>query len=138
VIWVTRRTSRAVYKQIIEEGLLRKSKLEAYKHLYHYGPCTSGEIAKALGRNRNNVARTMSLLRDGESVGEADDMVPCPVTGRPVILWDVTGSLPKKTEKRISKKDQELAALREQYAELEEENVYLYKRIAELEAARGE
>ena len=111
--------------------------LEAYCHLYHHGPCTAGEVAKALERNRNNMARSLSLLRDKKSARECGTKI-CSVTGRDVILWDVTDSLPVEVEKKAPTTTEMLAALREQIEELEEENMYLYKRVEGLEARLGE
>jgi hypothetical protein len=112
-----RQTSIEVYRQMEREGLLSERRWEAYKILYEYGPMTSNEIfekARLHGNPnyRHNTNARMTELRDlgvAVEVGTRE----CSVTGRTVILWDVTDQLPSRPEKREatpSKKDRRAAA----------------------------
>jgi hypothetical protein len=104
-----RRTSADVYRQIREEGLLSEMRFTVYDALFIHGPATAGEISKGLiqvgvpsGGGRagpGNVSARLVELRDlgtAEELGEKE----CSVTGRNVILWDVTDQLPSGKVKK--------------------------------------
>lgn len=99
-----RRTSAAVYRQIEAEGLLSRMRWEVYRVLYAIGPATAGEVARRLmaagvgsGGGRagpgNVSARMVELIQLGV-VEEIDERV-CTVTGRNVLVYDVTDNLPR-------------------------------------------
>lgn len=107
----TRQTSIEVYRQIEAEGLLSRMRLEVYSALFRIGPATAAEIARELlkggasphggrGGPGNVGARLVELCELGvaQEVGER----VCQVTGRNVLLWDVTNNLPSG---RVEKKD---------------------------------
>jgi hypothetical protein len=135
-----RETSAEALRQIEEEGLLRKVSLAIYKGLYDHGPCTGGELARDMKREHAKlrlqtpdwltpraVRARLGELRDRGAVRELEPR-ECGVTGRRVIVWDVSGKIPgPKPKKRLSKKDKRIQ-------ELEEENARLRARIRELDA----
>lgn len=101
-----RRTSIETYRQIEAEGLLSKMRFEAYELLFNYGPLTANQLmqqAKLLNpakshQSLESIGRRLSELRDVGVIYEVKE-INCPVTGRPVILWDVTEKLPLKWDK---------------------------------------
>lgn len=96
-----RQTSIDVYHQIEAEGLLSKLRLEVYKALFKSGPCTALELYsrafKGTHRDHSITPRFSELEASGviRSVGETK----CKISGRTVILWDVTSKLPEKIKK---------------------------------------
>jgi len=107
-----RDTSKEVYKQIKDNGLLAKRRLEVYEIIYKYGSMTGAEVSNmhkiqfgTVGstvsetvRNRITELRNMGVVRE---LGTTE----CPITHNTVILWDVTSNLPKNLPKRLSKKE---------------------------------
>jgi hypothetical protein len=119
---MTRSTSIAVYRQIESEGLLSPVRWDVYKTLFHHGPLTQMEtcrLIKGIRQDRTYMPRFAELIRMGvlQEIGEKQ----CSITGRIVILWDVTNQLPRKltkivrkTRKQIEKElDTAVAALKE-------------------------
>lgn len=109
---IVRSTSAEAYYQIKEEGLLSKRRWEVYDALFTCGPSTQMECYKSLKTNTPRdsfTPRFTELKRLGvvKELGERE----CSVTGRNVLVWDITGRLPtgnattKKT--RESRKDLE-------------------------------
>lgn len=108
-----RQTSIDIYHQIQNDGLLSKRRWQVYDILYQHGPLTGGEVASYMKsihgvrgfsesvRNRLTELREMGAARE---VGETS----CPVTGNQVILWDVTGDLPRQIDKSVSPTKTEL------------------------------
>ncbi len=101
-----RQTSIDAYRQIEAEGLLAKQQFRVYEILFHHGPLTYSEVilhAKNLASfvSSSGYQACLCHLRDSGAIREVDT-VKCPVTGRNVILWDVTPDLPvsKKTLSR--------------------------------------
>ena len=94
---MTRNTSKAAYASIVQNQMLPKMQLEAYKALYRHGPAT----ARELDRYMQGAAGTSFWKRLGELVyvwGVAEEVRTrrCAVSGKTVIEYDVTDDLPKK------------------------------------------
>lgn len=99
-----RQTSIDTYKQIKDEGLLSRRRMQVYEVLFKHGPLTGGQVAakvKALyGQwgHSETIRNRITELRDLGTVSEIKT-VACPITGRNSILWDVTKNLPKQLPK---------------------------------------
>lgn len=94
---MTRRTSIEVYQKIKSEGLLSALRFTVYECLFNYGPLSQMETCKYIGskhQDRSIMPRFAELEKIGaiESIGEKK----CSVTGRNVLIWDVTDRIPKK------------------------------------------
>lgn len=111
----TRRTSSTVYRQIREEGLLSKRRLEVYDVLYKKGPMTARQVIKHLNlrktpgdrgsyNSRFSELRNMGAIKE---IGEGE----CPESGRYVIFWDVTSKLPVKLNNTPKKRCKECGAV---------------------------
>jgi hypothetical protein len=96
-----RRTSEAVFQQIIEEGLLSTQRFAVYQLLYNRGPLTGREVNAALGIVSGH--KRLSELQRRGVVEEAEER-ECTVTRRTVIAWDVTDALPTDPPKRADRK----------------------------------
>jgi hypothetical protein len=92
-----RQTSIATYYAIREDGLLSRMRWLVYDCLYQHGPLTAQETFKQLGLESNQSGRFTEMRELGVilEVGERQ----CAVTGRNVILWDVTAALPSSAER---------------------------------------
>jgi len=110
-----RKTSLRAYNEITLNGSLTRRRMEVYKLLYEYGPLTSGELFSImtglnLGQNAiKNADRRLPELRDMGVAAEVGEKV-CELSGKKVILWDVTDGLPnplpkKKTKTEIAVED---------------------------------
>lgn len=89
---IVRTTSREVYKKLIEEGLLPPMRAKVYENLFHHGPMTRNEIAANIDMVPNDCSTRLRELRDARRVREVGEDI-CRVTGRMVILYDVTDEL---------------------------------------------
>jgi hypothetical protein len=100
-----RRTSIEAYQAILSEGLLSRLRWFVYDLLYHHGPMTGNQLIDRVKTRKNTGAfnTRLSELRDLGVVYEVGE-VKDPITGRQVILWDVTEKLPKKVEKPKKRK----------------------------------
>jgi hypothetical protein len=107
---MTRKTSIETFRQIEEEGMLSSRRLQVYSTLFKIGPATAAEISEAdrgsftnPAKGDNSHARLSELKKMGcvEEVGER----VCSITGRNVLVFDVTSDLPQKFEKEPSKLD---------------------------------
>lgn len=103
-----RTTSIRAYEEIRESGLLGKRQKHAYRVLFHKGPLTGQELSREMGIpgqwKRCNELKLRGLAREvGEKI--------CSVTGRNVLLWDVTSNMPKKAKKKrgLAKIDEQIA-----------------------------
>lgn len=100
-----RQTSIDAYHEIKESGLLSKRRMEVYDWLFHNGPATGNEVFQGMVNNKMitnaNITTRLGELRD-MGVAYEVGVVKCPVTGKSVIQWDVTGSLPNKVEKKAT------------------------------------
>lgn len=104
---VPRKTSIQAYQQIKNSGLLAKRRLEVYSWLFDHGPATASEIENGMKRRHAN--KRLSELRDQGVVEEVGQKI-CMVSGYEVILWDVTGLLPKPFKKSSQTKSSRLEA----------------------------
>ncbi len=98
-----REISVEAFRQIIDEGLLSRRRMEIYTALFFHGPCAASELVRHIpgGRSnptQSNVHARLGELRDLGVVRELDP-VRCPSTGRMVIAWQTTGALPSKRSK---------------------------------------
>lgn len=94
-----RETSLEAYRAIQDNEWVSKKRREVYNVLYHHGPLTGAQISQRSGRSSvsETVRNRLTELRNMGVVKEVD-VVPCPITGRNVILWDVTKNMPTKLE----------------------------------------
>jgi hypothetical protein len=96
---MTRNTSIEVYHQIESEGLLSKLRFLVYDIIFKKGPLTIAEASSFASKidSRSISPRFAELQKRGviTTIGRKF----CSVTGREVILWDVTNNLPIKLEK---------------------------------------
>jgi hypothetical protein len=90
-----RETSVEAYQYLVESGNLAKQHAEAYDILYRFGPMTTNELYQhtrsyehSIDFRHNQNARMSELHRQGliQKIGTR----PCKITGRRVLLWDVT------------------------------------------------
>jgi len=97
---MARQTSVEAYRAVRDCGWIAKTQKQIYEVVYESGPMTSGECfwemhggkpqrAISQSRARFTELREMGLLAE---VGKRE----CAVTGRRVILWDVTTKAPVK------------------------------------------
>lgn len=91
-----RETSLKAYRAILNSGLLSKMRMVVYKWLYHHGPATAGVVESEMGSK--DAHKRLSELRDRGVVKELG-ATNCPISGKEVILWDVTSKLPRKLKK---------------------------------------
>lgn len=93
-----RKTSIDTYHAIKNEGLLEGLLWITWEALYLHGPATQNETCRIIAnpqiQDRSIMPRFAQLKKLGviEEVGSR----PCTVTGREVIVWDVTNNLPRK------------------------------------------
>lgn len=115
-----RNISIQVYRQIELEGLLSKRRWTVYNALYKYGPCTANELYHHMlkdgsvnTRNQQaNLTPRLGELRELGCVYEHSETL-CPITGRMVIVWEVTTRLPGTLEKRESRYKRQNRRIRE-------------------------
>jgi len=100
-----RKTSIATYIDIERSGLLSKKRLEVFRILHDEGPLTGAQVSKIHGETygANTVSETVrnritELYEYG--VVEEAGKGPCPITGREVIIWQVSGRMPVKPPKK--------------------------------------
>lgn len=103
-----RRTSLSTYKAIQATGVLSFKRMMVYDYLYRNGPLTGGQVQQALGSGVSESIRNRitELVKMGV-VYEVKE-TKCPITGRNVMLFDVTENMPKeyvapKTKNQIIK-----------------------------------
>ncbi len=106
---MARRTSRKVYEQIKQEGLLSERRMEVYRCVFLHGPLTAMEAFEKLKLNTNQSGRFTELREMGvlTELGSRK----CSITGREAIIWEVTNKLPKNVKTRLSKKDKRILEL---------------------------
>jgi predicted transcriptional regulator len=99
-----RETSIETYRSIKEDGTLGRLKFQIYEFLFNHGPASIRDAARHFkGQYSNSLSTRFSELRNVGVVREVGSTTD-PVTGRRVILWDVTKNLPVKLEKVTSHK----------------------------------
>lgn len=98
---MTRRTSIETYHAIKDNGLLSELRWRVYDLLFHHGPLTQMELCRKNAdpgvQDRSLMPRFAELEKMGviEVIGERI----CTITGRMVLVWDVTDRLPVKWDK---------------------------------------
>lgn len=107
-----RRANLSTYKAIQATGVLSFKRMMVYDYLYRNGPLTGGQLQKALGGGvsesiRNRVTELVKM-----GVAYEVKEAKCPITGRNVMLFDVTENMPKeyvapKTKNQIIKEHEE-------------------------------
>ena len=94
-----KRTSKATFRAIIDEGLLSKQRLNVYKLLFVCGPLTGREVNQRLetvsGHKRLSELKRLDVV---DTYGSKT----CGVTGRHAEAWDVTGRMPLAPEHATS------------------------------------
>ena len=129
-------TSIRCYRQIVDEGLLSKRRMQVYEALACCtGPATAGEIHQVLlsmhpGKivmSHNHVNSRLTELKEQKVISDHYDARICRITGRLCLTWQLEDCLPDKLthEVRVSAKDQVIA--------LTEENRILRDRVEHLE-----
>lgn len=108
-------TCRLAYEQMEADGSLSTRRLEiAYVLSTIKRPETAGELAKGLGKNRNNVATRLSEMSH-LGVAEKVNEIECPTSGKMCWTWQMTGhqpsgSVPKGASKsQLYKKERDAA-----------------------------
>lgn len=106
---MVRETSIAVYREIEATGLLSKKRSEVLKIIAENGPLSGAQVSRLHGQihGTNTVSETVrNRITELCDFGVVDEVRkgPCPITGREVIIWDLTGKLPVKP-KRITFKE---------------------------------
>jgi predicted transcriptional regulator len=96
---VIRSTSIEVYNQIEREGLLSRKRFEVYQKLFHSGPLTQSETTVKLNGKQTTVTPRFAELESLGAIHPVGEKI-CGVTGRKVLLWDVTDRVPMKFEKQ--------------------------------------
>jgi hypothetical protein len=103
---MVRKTSIEVFKQIEAEGLLSKLRFDVYSALFEFGPCTALELYdrcfSKTSRDHSITPRFSELERLG--VIQPLKERSCNVSGRNVMVWDVTDRLPLKLDKPKKRK----------------------------------
>ena len=119
----TRQTSVDCYNQIKDEGLLSKMRFHVYESIFLNPKQTAGELSECLNSKgvkirHGSVNGRLTELRDLGVIYERD-VRPCKVTGRNVIEWDMTDTLPVEIKNSNKTKKQKindaLNSLRELY-----------------------
>tara|TARA_R110000765_G_scaffold288000_1_gene384349 strand:- start:791 stop:1204 length:414 start_codon:yes stop_codon:yes gene_type:complete len=131
----TRQTSIDCYNEIKANGLLSKRRLEVYEAILKNAPCTSNEALEDVYSGSHGIGSRTSELR-GLGVIYEKGIRKCRVTGRNVIEWDLTDSLPinfknnNKTKKQ--KIDDAINSLRELYKNKNNNTSEDWKIVADL------
>lgn len=101
---MARRTSVDAYNEIKMSGLLSAKRMEVYSTLFEHGPLTGAQLSVLIKKGKSSVSETvrnrLTELRNAGVVEEVGETI-CPITGRHVILWDVTKNLPVKFDKPV-------------------------------------
>lgn len=112
---MVRETSIEAYNTIRDQGMLSRRRWQTYDGLYKHGPCTGNELIKKIinedsgyhaFRTQTNILTRLGELRDMGCVKELGETT-CSITKMKVILWDVTGVLPKKLTREIKETTKE-------------------------------
>lgn len=128
---MARLTSIKAYHEVLDSGWIAESHKELYAHLYEHGPLTSAEVFAQVYKGDKKMALTQSRarfteLRDAGLFYEKGKR-KCSVTGRTVILWDVTDKFPAK--KRLTK----IQKLKKQLVACNAKAMKLRRQIKQLE-----
>lgn len=106
---MARQVSAEVFRQIKSEGLITDLQMRIYETLFYLGPLSAAEAAekaKAFGSKAklNSISPRMAEMKALGVIAEAGER-PCKITGRTVIIWDVTDRLPGKIERKETSKE---------------------------------
>jgi len=129
-----RSTSARVYHQLEAEGELEKSRGRVYQLLYWHGPLTSKEVMEELAardgyRTVPQTRARFTELREMGAICEVGETV-CSISGKDVILWDVTDQNPHPLPRRV--KGPTRNQLMDRVAELEAMTIQLKEENAGL------
>ena len=100
---ITRETSLEAFKQLIDSGVLGAMRGVVWAWLFRHGPATRNEVAHGINMVPNDCSTRLKELVDMGNAREVGED-RCRITGRNVILYDVTkqtwaGMLPKRRGK---------------------------------------
>lgn len=104
---MVRDTSILAYNEIKDCGLLSEKRWEVYQCLFNYGPMTGAEVSVRLrtpGRVSETVRNRITELVQMGVVQELGEK-PCPITGRTVLVFDVTSDLPRTLSRKATKRE---------------------------------
>ena len=124
----TRQTSIDCYNEIKTSGLLSKRRFETFEAIMKIAPCTASEVQHSINYNNGgrDCMKRMSELRDRGVIYEVRTR-ECRVTGRNVIEWDLTDSLPITVKNPNKTKKQRindaLNSLRELYWDIQDVDI---------------
>jgi hypothetical protein len=92
---MSRRTSYEAYRALEASGVLTTLRGKVYAWLYSNGPATQNEINQYgfPGTKTDSIKPRLAELRRMGLVHEVGTR-ECAITGRNVIVWDVTGNTP--------------------------------------------
>lgn len=122
---MTRPTSLQTYHQIQREGLLSKMRWQVYDAVFRHGPCTSAEaFSKMQKTGKSPLSQSRARFTELRNAGVLQelDIRKCTVTGRQVIVWEVTKKLPSKLARRAKPTRKQLE---DEIYELKKENARL-------------
>jgi predicted transcriptional regulator len=92
----TRTTSAEVYKELVQKKVLPTMRREIYEWLYNHGPATRNEIAMSIHMIPNNCSTRLKEMIGLGVVLECGE-AKCNVTGKQVLLYDVTANMPRRS-----------------------------------------
>lgn len=103
---MARQTSIQAYREIEADGVLGKLQWAVYSFLFQKGPLTTRGVHSGIKSIARDVGIVSTRLTELTSMGLVYEVkeVRCEVTGKSVILWDVTANLPVKLKKKKKKK----------------------------------
>src|SRR6478609_5551143 len=89
---MARKTSIESYRALMDSGALGSMKLKVYDFVFNKGPVTAKQIYTAIQKQNQatgGITTILSEMRRDGLIEEAGTTV-CNISGRRVILWDVT------------------------------------------------
>ena len=104
-----RESSKSVFHQIKNEGLLQKLQLQVYSIIYRHGPLSARMAQEIFNeestseKHNDVVDQRFSELKKVGCIRELDKKQACESSGRMVLWWDVTENLPKKVKRSRTK-----------------------------------
>ena len=102
---MTRETSIEAYHKAKALGVISGRRLEVYKILCEHGPMTAGEILGYNNSVHSGVYTTrLSELKAMGAIKEIGKRA-CDKTGFTAIVWEITGDMPVKPPKKLTRKE---------------------------------
>lgn len=97
---MVRQTSIDSYNIIKENGLLDGLLFTVYEAIYFGGPMTQMETCRAINSPKTQDRSLMPRFAQLKNMGAINEVGKkiCSITGREVLLWDVTKNIPSKPE----------------------------------------